>query len=316
MLDRHFMPRENFSDKRCAMELRVLRYFLAVAREGSVTGAANLLHVTQPTLSRQLMDLEGELGRRLFERGSHSVRLTGDGILLKRRAEEILDMAERTLSEFSGRDGSGAAGDVYIGGGETCAMGRIGEMVRGLRLGYPRIRFNLYSGNADDVTEKLDRGLLDFGLLIHPADLSKYDYVNLPDRDVWGVLMRADNPLAEKRRIRKRDLLGIPVFVSRQVSRRAYPKNDLLEWLGGDLEGLDIAGTYNLIYNAGIMVREGVGCAIVLDKLADTGEGSGLCFRPLMPKVEAGLSVVWKKGRYFSEAAKVFLAELKSRFGK
>ena len=128
--------------------------------------------------------------------------------------------------------------------------------------------------------------------------------------------MRSDSPLAAKRRVRKKDLFGLPIFVSRQASRRAYSKNDLLEWLGEDLEKFDIAGTYNLIYNAGIMVREGVGYAITLDKLADTGEGSGLCFRPLMPKVEAGLNVVWKKGRYFSEAAKIFLAELNSRFGK
>ena len=298
------------------MELRVLKYFLAVAREGSVTGAANLLHVTQPTLSRQLMDLEGELGRKLFERGSHSVRLTDDGVLLMKRAEEITDMADRTLLEFAARDGRDVGGDVYIGGGETYAMKRIGEMVRKLRQSHPRIKFNLYSGNADDVAEKLDKGLLDFGLLIQPADLSKYDYVTLPDKDAWGVLMRSDCPLAAKRRVRKKDLFGLPIFVSRQASRRAYSKNDLLEWLGEDLEKFDIAGTYNLIYNAGIMVREGVGYAITLDKLADTGEGSGLCFRPLMPKVEAGLNVVWKKGRYFSEAAKIFLAELKSRFGK
>ena len=214
------------------MELRVLKYFLAVAREGSVTGAANLLHVTQPTLSRQLMDLEDELGHKLFERGSHSVRLTEDGVLLRKRAEEILDMADRTLSEFSSRDGRGVGGDVYIGGGETYAMKRIGEMVRDLRRSHPRIKFNLYSGNADDVTEKLDKGLLDFGLLIQPADLSKYDYVNLPDRDVWGVLMRSDSPLAARKRIQKKDLFGLPIFVSRQVSRRAYSKNDLLEWLG------------------------------------------------------------------------------------
>ena len=285
------------------MELRVLKYFLAVAREGSVTGAANLLHVTQPTLSRQIMDLEDELGHKLFERGSHSVRLTEDGVLLKKRAEEILDMADRTLSEFASRDGRGAGGYVYIG-----------EIVRNLRRSHPRIRYNLYSGNADDVTEKLDKGLLDFGLLIQPADLSKYDYVNLPDKDVWGVLMRSDSPLAAKKRIQKKDLFGQPLLVSRQVANRAYSKNDLAEWLGEDLEKFDIAATYNLIYNAGVMVREGVGYAITLDKLADTGEGSGLCFRPLMPKVEAGLNVVWKKDRYFSEAAKVFLAELKSRF--
>lgn len=223
------------------MELRVLKYFLAVAREGSVTGAANLLHVTQPTLSRQLMDLEGELGRKLFERGSHSVRLTDDGVLLRKRAEEIMDMADRTLSEFAARDGRDVGGDVYIGGGETYAMKRIGGMVRNLRQSHPRIKFNLYSGNADDVAEKLDKGLLDFGLLIQPADLSKYDYVTLPDKDVWGVLMRSDSPLAARRRVRKKDLFGLPIFVSRQVSRRAYSKNGLLEWMGEDLERFDIA---------------------------------------------------------------------------
>ncbi len=298
------------------MELRVLKYFLAAAREGGITKAANVLHVTQPTLSRQLIDLEGELGCRLFERGGRSLALTDDGILLKKRAEEILDMVERAEAELSAGKGAGMCGDVYIGGGETCGMARIASVVRGLREAAPRIRYHLFSGNADDVTEKLDKGLLDFGLLIQPADLSKYDCVSLPDTDTWGVLMRKDSPLAARKKIRRGDLLGVPLLVSRQMSHRAPSGSGLLKWFGEDLEKLEIAATYNLIYNAGIMVKEGVGCALALDKLADTGPDSPLCFRPLFPKVEAGLSVVWKKDRQFSAASKVFLDELKSRFAR
>ena len=314
MLDKHkTQVRLELNQQGDFMELRVLKYFMAVAREGSITAAANILHVTQPTLSRQLMDLEYELGHKLFQRGSHSISLTPEGILLKKRAEEILDMVQRTQAEFS-RQGTEVSGDVYIGGGETCAMGQIASIVRDLRETNPNICYHLFSGNADDVTEKLDRGLLDFGLLIQPADLSKYDYLTLPYKDTWGLLMRSDNPLSAKKRIQKKDLFNQALLVSRQVANKSHSRNDLVEWLGEDLSKFKIAASYNLIYNAAIMVKEGVGCALTLDKLADTSPTSNLCFRPLMPKVEAELNIVWKKDRYFSEAAKIFLGELKRRF--
>lgn len=294
------------------METRILKYFLAVAREGSITGAANFLHVTQPTLSRQIMELEGQFGKKLLKRGNRSASLTEAGILLKKRAEEIIDMVEKTRAELSDSVGK-ASGEVRIGGGETCAMREIAAAAQDVREMYPGIKYNLYSGNADDVTEKLDKGLLDFGLLIQPADLSKYSRLNLPNKDTWGILMRKDNPLASKRTVRRKDLYGVPLLLSRQVAGRSSLKNSLLEWLGGDADNLNVAGTYNLIYNAGAMVAEGLGCAIALDKLANTGEGSPLCFRPLYPKVEASLSLVWKRDRYFSKPAEIFLCALKTR---
>ena len=176
------------------MEIRVLRYFLAVAREESISGAAGYLHLTQPTLSRQLMDLEEELGKKLFLRGSRKVTLTEDGLLLRKRAEEILDLVEKTQSEFHETDQAGISGDIYIGGGETQAMRMVAQTARELQADHPQIRYHLYSGNAEDVSERLDKGLLDFGMMIRPFDIKKYDSVQLPATDTWGVLMRKDSP--------------------------------------------------------------------------------------------------------------------------
>ena len=189
------------------MEIRTLRYFLAVAREGSITRAANFLHLTQPTLSRQMQDLEEELGRPLLIRKSHRVDLTPEGVLLRKRAEEIVSMVDKTEAEFTALEDT-VSGDVYIGSGETRALCPIAKVIRQMRADSPGIRYHLYSGNAQDVTERLDKGLLDFGIVIEPADISKYDALSLPARDVWGVLMRRDSPLARKDRIEKADLLG------------------------------------------------------------------------------------------------------------
>ena len=198
------------------MEIRTLRYFLAVAREGSITRAANFLHLTQPTLSRQMQDLEEELGRPLLIRKSHRVDLTPEGVLLRKRAEEIVSMVDKTEAEFTALEDT-VSGDVYIGSGETRALCPIAKVIRQMRADSPGIRYHLYSGNAQDVTERLDKGLLDFGIVIEPADISKYDALSLPARDVWGVLMRRDSPLARKDRIEKADLLGLPLLCSRQV---------------------------------------------------------------------------------------------------
>lgn len=197
------------------MELRVLRYFLAVAREGNITGAANFLHLTQPTLSRQIKDLEEELGCQLLVRKSHRVVLTPEGMRLRKRAEEIISMVDKTEAEFLARENA-VSGDIYIGGGETQAIRKIAEIIRELQEEYPDIHYHLYSGNAEDVTERLDKGLLDFGILIQPADISKYDYINLPSKDRWGVIMRKDSPMAAKESIRKEDLLDVPLICSRQ----------------------------------------------------------------------------------------------------
>ena len=201
------------------MEIRVLRYFLAVAREGNITGAANSLHLSQPTLSRQIKDLEEELGKPLLVRKSHRVALTPEGVLFRKRAEEIISMVDKTEAEFSAMQNT-ISGDIYIGGGETQAIRQIAAILRNLRESYPEIHYHLYSGNAEDVTERLDKGLLDFGILIQPADLTKYDSLNLPAKDIWGVVMRKDSPLAEKEFIEKEDLLHVPLICSRQALPR------------------------------------------------------------------------------------------------
>ena len=292
------------------MEIRVLRYFLAAAREGSITAAANYLHLTQPTLSRQLRDLEDELGRKLFERRSHRIELTADGLLLRRRAEEIVAMVDKTEAEFASMEGV-VAGDVYIGGGETQALRPLAELIRSLRESHPGIRFHLHSGNAEDVTERLDKGLLDFGILIQPADLSKYDCLRLPARDVWGVVMRRDDPLAAKPAIERGDLAAAPLILSRQAMDTRGAGNEFIDWFGGDLGALNVVSTFNLVYNAAILVEAGVGWAVTLDGLINSSAGSALCFRPLSPRREAGLDIVWKKNQLFSPAAELFLRRLR-----
>lgn len=295
------------------MEIRVLRYFLAVARERNITGAANYLHLTQPTLSRQIHDLEEELGQQLLIRKSHRVELTPEGVLLRKRAEEIIAMVDKTEAEFASMEDT-VSGDIYIGSGETQTIRQIAELIKDLGEAYPNIHYHLHSGNAEDVTERLDKGLLDFGILIQPADLTKYDYLDLPARDRWGVIMRKDSPLAEKEAIEKNELLEIPLLCSRQVVGSRHSENKFAEWFGTDYEKLNIVATYNLMYNAAILVEAGVGYALTLDKLANTSEDSVLCFRPLRPELESGLNVVWKKYQVFSPAAELFLKTLKERF--
>lgn len=295
------------------MEIRVLRYFLAVARERNITGAANYLHLTQPTLSRQIHDLEKELGQQLLIRKSHRVELTPEGVLLRKRAEEIIAMVDKTEAEFASMEDT-VSGDIYIGSGETQAIRQIAELIKDLGEACPNIHYHLHSGNAEDVTERLDKGLFDFGILIQPADLTKYDYLDLPARDRWGVIMRKDSPLAEKEAIEKNELLEIPLLCSRQVVGSRHSENKFAEWFGTDYEKLNIVATYNLMYNAAILVEAGVGYALTLDKLANTSEDSVLCFRPLRPELESGLNVVWKKYQVFSPAAELFLKTLKERF--
>ena len=296
------------------MEIRVLRYFLAIAREGSITNAANFLHVTQPTLSRQIRDLEEELGQKLFIRGSHSMTLTPEGMILRKRAEEIISMVDKTEAEFNSMENM-VSGDIYIGSGETDVIKLVAQIAYELRVSYPGIHYHLYSGNSEDVTERLDKGLLDFGILIQPADISKYDYIDIPARDIWGVVMRRDSPLAEKEVIRKEDLLGVPLICSRQAISGERRGNEFAEWFGEDFDRLDIVTTFNLIYNAAIMVEAGIGYALTIDRIVNTAESSNLCFRPLEPRLDSGLNVIWKKYQVFSSAAELFLNKLRERFG-
>ncbi len=287
------------------MELRVLRYFLAVAREESITAAANQLHVTQPTLSRQLMDLEEELGNPLFIRGNRRITLTEEGRFLRKRAQEIIDLADKTEAEFNDIDGM-ITGDVHIGAGETQAIRMFAKTARRLHAEQPHIHYQLFSGNADDVMEKLDKGLLDFGIVIEPVDIHRYDSLQLPYRDVWGVLMRKDSPLAVKDTVTPSDLAELPLLCSRQ----SLIKTDLTDWYGSDFDRLHIVARYNLIYNAALMVEEGMGYAVTLDGLINTCN-SALCFKPLAPKLTAGLHLIWKKYQVFSKASEKFLTCLR-----
>lgn len=296
------------------MEIRVLKYFLAVAREGSITAAANALHLTQPTLTRQLQDLEYELKQKLFIRGKHKITLTEEGILLKDRAEEIIEMVHKTKSEIMS-SGVDVKGDVYIGGGETDAMRYIADVIKEIRGLHPNITFHLYSGNAEDVMETLDKKLLDFGLLVQHNDMLKYDCLTLPITDVWGVLMCKDSPLAQYKSIRLENLKGLPLINSRQAMKKSSG-NEFLKWFRGQFDSLNTVATYNLIYNAAIMVKSGIGYAISLDKLSDTSDKSPLCFRPFEPKLEAKLDIVWNKSQVRSVAANLFLQKLQEKFGK
>lgn len=284
------------------MELRVLRYFLAVAREESITAAAESLHITQPTLSKQLMDLEGELGKRLFLRGNRRITLTEEGLFLRKRAQEIVDLADKTEAELT-TPVEVSGGEVYIGGGETEAMRLVAQAARRLHHLHPGIRFHLFSGNGEDVAERLEKGLLDFGVFVGATDLKKYDYLKLPMSDTWGLLMRKDDPLAHLERIGPKALADVPMLCSRQ----ALIQNELSGWLGYDFGKLNIVATYNLIYNAALMVEEGLGCALCLDGLVKESGDSKLCFRPFEPRITANLVIAWKKYQVFSRAAEKFL---------
>ena len=294
------------------MEIRVLRYFLAVAREGSITKAANYLHLTQPTLSRKLQDLERKLGQKLLLRSQHSVSLTSEGHILRQRAEEIIDMVDKTEQEFHSIKDV-IAGTVYIGSGESHTIKFITDIIKDIQKQYSEIKFDLVSGNAEDLIEKLDKGLLDFAVLIEPINISKFYYLTLPEKDRWGVIMKKDSPLAKLDNIKYDNLKNLPLIFSKQVKRQNPSDSDFMKWFKGSFDNFNIAATYNLIYNAGLMAESGVGYVVGLDNLLNTMNNSNLTFRPLYPTLESALNIVWKKGQIFSPASKVFLEKLKDR---
>lgn len=291
------------------MDIRVLQYFLAVAREESITRAAETLHMTQPPLSRQLKDLEDEVGKQLLIRGSKKITLTEDGMLLRKRAEEMIALMEKTKSELSSSD-ENIGGEIHMGSGETEAVSMIAKVAKDLQTKYPLIRYHIYSGDADHIIDRLDKGLIDFGLLVEPVDISKYNYIRLPVKDTWGVLMRVDSPLAEKESICAEDLWDKPLILSHQTSI----SQEMIAWLKRDISQLNIVTTYDLLYNASRFVKMGFGYAIALDKLINTSGDSNLCFRPLYPVSEAGLCIVWKKYQVFSRAAEQFLRQIQAEF--
>lgn len=291
-----------------AVELRTLRYFLAVAREENITNASRVLHVTQPTLSRQLKDLERELGVQLFVRGNRKTVLTDEGMLLRKRAEEIVSLADRAEAELAGVHGE-VMGDVYIGGGETHAMGTVAQVIAELQQRHPDLRFHVHSGNADDVCERIDKGLLDFGLLIDPAPVSRYESVQLPLADRFGLLVREDSPLAEKGFVEPSDLRREPLVATRRGVMEAL----IAPWAGVDASDLDIRDSINLIYNGTLLVRCGAGSAVCLDGLVPAAAETGLRFLPFEPALTVHSHVVWKKYQVRSAAAEAFLDALRAK---
>ena len=288
------------------MDIRVLEYFLAVAREESITKAAKALSMTQPPLSRQLKELEDELGKQLFIRGNKKVTLTEEGILLRKRAEELIELMEKTKEEIRSSE-ERIHGTVLIGAGESDAVSFLARTARRLQMSHPDISYHLYSGDATSITEKLDHGLIDFGLLVEPVDISKYEYLRLPAKDTWGVLMRRDSPLAVKDQILAEDLWEKPLLVSHQI----YDSSVLSSWFQRDIRKLHITAAYELLYNATHFVKSGCGYALSLDKLINTTGESELTFRPLYPALDAGLCFVWKKHQIFSRASRLYLDTLK-----
>ena len=287
------------------MELRVLQYFLAVAREQSISRAAESLHLSQPTLSTQLKHLEEELGKTLMIRGtkgSRKIVLTEEGMILRKRAEEILDLVRKTENEITLSDDS-VVGDVYIGAGETDMIRLVARTAQAMNEVYPDIHYHISSGNTAFVMEQLDKGLIDFGILYDSVDLSKYDSVKIPESDVWGVLMRRDAPLASKEVITPEDLWDKPLILSQQENQ----KSELAVWMRHDLSKLNVVVTYNLIFNGSLFVDEGMGYAVCFDKLINVSGDSTLCFRPLSPELKAAPYLVWKKYQIFSKASEKFM---------
>lgn len=291
------------------LELRVLQYFLAVAREQNISAAAESLHLSQPALSTQLKALESELGKKLLIRGtkgSRKVLLTEEGMLLRKRAEEILELVRMTENEISQSD-EVIAGDVYIGAGESDMIRIFARVAKKLQKKYPDIHYHILSGNADFVKEHLDRGLIDFGVVYGPVNSEIYSSMKLPDQDTWGVLMRKDSPLAQKEVIVPRDLWNQPLILSAQK----HDAGPMANWIKQDLSKLKVVASYNLVFNASLLVDEGLGYAICLDKLINVSGDSNLCFRPLEPMMIAEASVIWKRYQVFSKAADCFLNALK-----
>ncbi|MEK5040399.1 LysR family transcriptional regulator [Sporosarcina sp. FSL K6-3457] len=288
------------------MEIRVLRYFIAVANERSISKAAESLHLTQPTLSRQLKELEEQLETTLFIRGNREIILTESGHYLLQKAKEILALVDRTEHNLS-KSSEDIHGEIAIGCGETEGMRIIAKTFYRLQSRHPNITFHLYSGNADDVSERLEKGLLDFGVFIDPTDKNQYDFIKLPYQDRWGILMRRDSPLANKDTIQPSDIVDQPLLVSRQ----SIVDNQLSGWLGRSINQNPIVATYNLIFNAAIMVEEGLGYALCLDQLIDTSSNQTLQFVPFAPPLKANLNIAWKKNQGLSPAGQAFLQELR-----
>ena len=287
------------------MELRVLKYFLMVTREENITKLASLLHITQPTLSRQLIQLEKELGVTLFHRSNHNIILTEDGMLLKRRAQELISLSEKTVQELSHKE-QALSGEIAIGCGETKSMLFLAEQIRTFQQIYPLVQFHIHSAIADEIKERIEKGTLDAGLLTEPVDIGKYEFFRMPQKERWGILIRKDAELARKETVCPKDLIGMPLL----MVKRELVKNELASWFGDYYEKMQVAATYNLIVNAAAMVKTGIGAALCFDFGMQFYDN--LCFVPLTPRLETGSVLVWKKNQMMGAAVKQFINHIRN----
>lgn len=288
------------------MEIRTLKYFLAVAREENMTRAAELLNVTQPTLSKQLRSLEDELGQKLFTRHSFSIELTEEGLLLRDQAEDLVSMADKISREFMSMDDI-TGGEIYLGLAESHLISYIAGAIKQLKETYPGLHYQIVSGDTEQVIDKLNKGILDFAVLAEEPDESRYESIVFPEADIWGLIMPADDSLSKKKSVRVNDLIGLPLFCSDQAWA-----NDIPGWAGDDFGKLRLEGSFKLSYNASVFAKEKLGYLLTFDKLIDTSESSGLCFRPLSPRLETRLYLIWKKNQTFSPMAERFLMQMQS----
>ena len=290
------------------MEIRTLRYFLAVAREENMTRAAEILHVTQPTLSKTLKALEDELGKKLFTRHSFSISLTEEGALLRDRAEDLITMADKIEKEFLSLDEI-TGGELYFGLAESYQIRYLARELRILKEQYPSLRYHITSGDTEQVTEKLDKGLLDFAVICDAPDERKYLWAQFPEGDTWGLILPADAPLAKKDEIGIDDLIGLPLFTSEQGW-----EGDIKRWAGDKFPELHLEGSFRLAYNASMFVKEGLGYQLSFRGLVDVSEENGLTFRPLFPRLETKLYLIWNRYQAFTPIAERFLSQVRSSF--
>ena len=290
------------------MEIRTLRYFLAVAREENMTRAAETLHVTQPTLSKQLKSLEDELGKKLFTRHSFSITLTEEGQLLRNRAEDLIGMADKIEQEFISLDDI-TGGDLYLGLAESRQIKYLAKEIREFKEDYPNLRYHITSGDTEQIADKLDTGLLDFLVLAELPDSRKYEFIEFPESDVWGLVFPATDPLAKKKTITVKDLMGRPLFCSEQAWNNAVKI-----WAGANFSKLKLEGSFRLSYNGAIFAEEGLGYLLTFDKLVDTSKESGLVFRPLSPKLETKLYLTWSRYQTFTPIGERFLNHIVERW--
>lgn len=292
------------------MEIRVLKYFLTTVNEGNITRAADLLHITQPTLSRQLMELEHELGTTLMIRGKRALTLTDDGILFKQRAEEIVELTERTSREFL--TGNAISGVITLGATEAVGSRTLAGLMKRFAEKYPDVQFDLYNEMADNVKDRVDKGLIDIGFVLEPVETTKYEFMRISQKETWGILVPSDHPLAERDRVSTKEVMAYPLI----LPKRENVRNEILNWMQVEESQLQITANYTLLSNVVLLVEEGMGCAVCLDGALAIGERSRLRFVPFYPEHVTKSVLLWKKKRLFSPAASLFIQMIRQELNE